>query len=133
MKDSIQKGGGVDKFPIIRKLINFKSYAKYQEYLTAKRGEQERVNALKVQKEAALSAAEARKQELETLQNQIEKCELQVKAADEIIADGNRDLGVALDSSKKTEEKTHQSCSIKDLNWSRTEKTAGRTFGKIEM
>ena len=68
VKDSIQ-GGGVDKFPITRKLINysFKSYAKYREYLTGKRGEQERVNALKVQKEAALSAAEARKQELETL------------------------------------------------------------------
>ena len=100
VKDSIQKGG-VDKFPITRKLINysFKSYAKYQEYLTAKRGEQERVNALKEQKEAALSAAEARKHELETLQNHIEKCELQVKAADEIIADGNRDLGMALDSS----------------------------------
>ena len=28
-----------------------------------------------------------------------------MKAADEIIADGNRDLGVALDSSKKTVEK----------------------------
>ena len=54
------------------------------------RGEQERVNTLKVQKEAALSAAEARKQELESLQNQIKKCELQVNAADEIIADGNR-------------------------------------------
>ena len=52
VKDSIQKGG-VDKFPITRKLINysFKSYAKYQEYLTAKRGEQERVNALEVLKQ----------------------------------------------------------------------------------
>ena len=29
-------------------------------------------------------------------------CELQVKAAEEIITDGNRDLGVALKSSKKT-------------------------------
>ena len=29
-------------------------------------------------------------------------CELQVKAADEIITDGNRDLGIALKSSKKT-------------------------------
>ena len=55
-----------------------------------------------MKKEAASAAAEARKQELEAIWNEIEKCKLQVKAANEIIADGNRDLDVALKSSKKT-------------------------------
>ena len=72
LKDSIRKEGGVDKFPITRKLLNysFKSYAKYQEYLERK-------------KETASAAAEARKQELEGIRNEIEKCELQGKAADD--------------------------------------------------
>ena len=60
---------------------------------------------LKLQKKAASTAAEARKQELEAIRNEIEKCKLQVKTADRIITDGNRDIGVALESSKKTLEK----------------------------
>ena len=48
-------------------------------------------------KEAALAAAEARKQELEATRNKTEKCVLQMKAAGQIITDGNRDLGVALE------------------------------------
>ena len=44
VKDFIRKEGGVDKFLITKKLLNysFKSYAKYQEYLTSKRREDER-------------------------------------------------------------------------------------------
>ena len=85
LKDSIRKEDGVDKFPITRKLLNysFKSYAKYQEYLASKRREDERERNLKLQKEAASAAAEARKEELEGIQNEIEKCELQGKAADD--------------------------------------------------
>ena len=56
-------------------------------------------------KEAALAAAEARKQELEATRNKTEKCVLQIKAAGQIITDGNRDLGVTLESKKKTLEK----------------------------
>ena len=51
-------------------------------------------------KEIPSAAAEARKQEFKAIRNEIEKCELQVKVANEIIAGGNRDLDVALDSSK---------------------------------
>ena len=93
----------MDKFLITRKLFNYssKSYSKCQDYLASKRREDERERNFKLQKEAASAAAEARKQELEAIRNEIEKCELQVKAADEIIADGNRDLGVAVESSKK--------------------------------
>ena len=58
-----------------------------------------------MQKKAASTAAETRKQELETIRNEIEKCKLQGKTADGIITDGNRDIGVALESSKKTLEK----------------------------
>ena len=93
----------MDKFPITRKLLNysFKSYAKYQVDLASKRREDEIERSLKLQKKAASAAAEARKQKLEAIRNEIEKCELQVKVADEIIADDNRDLGVALEFSKK--------------------------------
>ena len=44
VKNSIRKEGGVDKFPITRKLLNysFESYAKYQKYLASKRREDER-------------------------------------------------------------------------------------------
>ena len=114
VEDSIRKGG-VDKFPITRKLVNysFKSYAKYQEYLASKRREDERERNLKLQKEAASTAAEARKQEPETIRNEIEKCKPQMKAADEIIADGNRDLGVALESLKKTDRKAVKTAQTK--------------------
>ena len=100
----IPSENGMDKFPITRKLLNysFKSYAKYQEHFASKRREDERERDLTLKKEAASAAAEARKQELEAIWNEIEKCKLQVKAANEIIADGNRDLDVALKSSKKT-------------------------------
>ena len=69
--------------------------------LASKRREDEIERNLKLQKKAASAAAEARKQKLEAIRNEIEKCELQVKVADEIIADDNRDLGVALEFSKK--------------------------------
>ena len=65
VKDSIRKEGGMDKFPIRLFNYSFKSYAKYQEYLTSKRSEDERERNLKFQREAASAAAEARKQELE--------------------------------------------------------------------
>jgi len=78
VKDTIQKEGGVDQFPITKKLINysFQSYAKYQEYLAANREKQKRLDMLKLQKEIAVSAAEVRRQELETLEKEIEnvKC-----------------------------------------------------------
>ena len=63
VKDSIRKEGGVDKFPITRKLLNysFKSYAKYQVDLASKRREDEIERNLKLQKNAASAAAEARK------------------------------------------------------------------------
>ena len=54
-----------------------------------------------MQKEAALAAAEPIKQELGEIRNEIQKCELQMKAVDEIIFDGNRDLGITLESSIK--------------------------------
>ena len=91
------------KFSITRKLLNysFKSYAKFQEYLASKRREDEGVRNLKLQKEAALAAAEPIKQELGEIRNEIQKCELQMKVVDEIIFDGNRDLGITLESSIK--------------------------------
>ena len=58
-----------------------------------------------MQKEAASAAAEARKQELEVIWNEIGKCQLQVMAADEIVANDNRDLDVAPESSKKTSDR----------------------------
>ena len=91
VKDSIRKEGGVDKFPITRK------YAKYQEHLPSSRREDEKERNLKIHKEAASAAAKARKQELEATRNKTEKCVLQMKAAGQIITDGNRDLGVALE------------------------------------
>ena len=83
-----------------RKLLNysFQSFAKYQECLASERREDERERNFQLQKEAASAAAEARKQELV-------KCKLQVKAADEVFADSNRDLDVALEFSKKILEK----------------------------
>ena len=39
---------------------------------------------------------ERKKAEFEAIRNEIEKYELPVKAADEIIADCNRDIGVVL-------------------------------------
>ena len=74
-------------------------------------------------KEIPSAAAEARKQEFKAIRNEIEKCELQVKVADEIIAGGNRDLDVALDSSKKTLEKLPQ-LPKQNWTWSWTKKTA---------
>ena len=69
VKDSIRKEGGMDIFPITRKLLNysFKSYAECQEYLTSKKMEDERERNLKLEKVAASVAAEARKQELEAI------------------------------------------------------------------
>ena len=44
VKNSIRKEGGVDKFPMTRKLLNYslESYAKYQKYLVSRRREDER-------------------------------------------------------------------------------------------
>ena len=88
----------MDIFPVTKKLLNysFKSYAKCQEYLISKEMEDERERNLKLEKEAASAAAEARKEELEAIRNEIEKCKLQVKT------DGNKDFGVALESSAQT-------------------------------
>ena len=58
-----------------------------------------------MQKKAASTVAETRKQELEAIKNEIEKCKLQGKTADGITTDGKRDIGVALELSKKTLDK----------------------------
>ena len=74
-------------------------------YVTAKRGEQERLNALKLQKEAALSAAEAWKQELKLSIMKSKNASCKWKQQMKSLLMVTRDLSVALDSSKKTVEK----------------------------
>ena len=66
-----------------------------QEYFASKRREDDREINLKMQKEAP-SAAEARKQDVKQLEMELESASC--NEVNEIaIADGNRDLGVALE------------------------------------
>ena len=103
VKDAIHRVGAVHKFTISRKLITscFESYNKYHEYTNAKLKQKERDEALKAQKEEAVARKQAQKRELESINSEIVSVELQMKAADEIIAEGNKELGDVLQSTDK--------------------------------
>lgn len=107
VKDAILRFGGIDKFPVTRKLIksSFSSHEKYQQYLSAKRIEKEQNEALQAEQEQQKSAQQIKKAEMEAIQNDIDACELQIKAADEIVVAANSDLLAKLNGAGKSIDK----------------------------
>ena len=104
VKDSIKREGGVENFPITRKLIKYSSESnrEYKNYLASKKAKEEEDKAVKLQKESKVAAIEVKKQKLKMITDDIDDCHLQIKAADDIVADANKALRVALDPAKKT-------------------------------
>ena len=90
----IHKVGGVNKFPV-KKLIPYVkvSYAKYTAYLDAERARKQQRAALLALK----AATQEKKTVLEGINSKIENCEHQIKAANDIIEDGNAKPRAALD------------------------------------
>ena len=68
---------------------------------TGKLKQKERDEALKAQKEEAVARKQEQKRELESINSEIVSVELQMKAADEIIAERNKELGDVLQSTDK--------------------------------
>ena len=94
VKDAIRRSGGVEKFPVTKKLINssFKAYDKYQQYLAIKRKEKEQNEALLAEQERQKKINISKQKEKEAIQGDIDACELQLKAADEILVAANSEL-----------------------------------------
>ena len=102
VKDAIRQHGGATEFPITRKLLDHcaKAHEREVAHRRAQEAEAKKQEQIKLQHEAATLALKAEKDKVNKLESQIAMYELQLKAADEIVADGNRDLTAVLDGSK---------------------------------
>ena len=102
VKDAIRQHGGATEFPITRKLLDHcaKAHEREVAHRRTKEAEAKKQEQIKLQQEAATLALKAQKDEVNKLESQIATYEVQLKAADEIIVDGTRDLTAVLDGSK---------------------------------
>ena len=83
VKNSIRKEGGLDKFPITRKVLNysFESYAKYQKHHPSKGRKDKRKKISNHRKKLLQLLLRQKKQKLEVIWNEIEKCKLPTKSS----------------------------------------------------
>ena len=110
VKDELTRVGGVLNFPIIQNLITQVkgARAKYMADLEEKNRLRQEVEKRIKESQTAISKAQIAKTECEKIDSEIKKCEVNLKVANEIVEDGNKQLQDALSKSKLDRNKIQQ-------------------------
>ena len=98
VKDEVLRVGGVLKFPITKDLMEQVkgSRAKYTTDLEQQKALEEKEKKEREDAAAIAEVTQNKENKLDEVDSKIRKCELSVKAANEIIEDGNKKLQEAL-------------------------------------
>ena len=110
VKDELNRVGGVLNFPIIQNLITQVkgARAKYMADLEEKNRLRQEVEKRIKESQAAISKAQIAKTECEKIDSEIKKCEVNLKVANKIVEDGNKQLQDVLSKSKLDRNKIQQ-------------------------
>ena len=124
VKDELTRVGGVLNFPIIQNLITQVkgARAKYMADLEEKNRLRQEVEKRIKESQTAISKAQIAKTECEKIDSESKKCEVNLKVANEIVEDKNKQLQDVLSKSKLDRNKIQQAQSKTETGLERKRK-----------